>query len=133
MNNFIQNMIDYIKDPVQFNVDVLTFVIPAAMAASCAFMLPVATPPNAIIFSSGEISIKQMARAGLILNLVFIVIVVLMFVVAWQSIRISMKEVSINYYRSALSLAIQKLDRDSAEFVLEQMESSVEEIYKDYN
>lgn len=62
---------------VQFNVDVLTFVVPAAIAASCAFMLPVATPPNAIIFSSGEISIKQMARAGLILNLVFIVIVVL--------------------------------------------------------
>ena len=41
----------------------------AAMAASCAFMLPVATPPNAVVFSSGFVSIPQMARAGLWLNL----------------------------------------------------------------
>ena len=40
----------------------------AAMAASCAFMLPVATPPNAVVFSSGFVSIAQMARAGLWLN-----------------------------------------------------------------
>jgi len=45
-------------------------VIPAAMAASAAFMMPVATPPNAIIFASGELKIEQMAKAGLFLNLV---------------------------------------------------------------
>ena len=40
----------------------------AAMAASCAFMLPVATPPNAVVFSSGYVSVAQMARAGIWLN-----------------------------------------------------------------
>ena len=45
------------------------FAVPATMAVSCAFMLPVATPPNAILFSSGLISIRQMARAGFLLNL----------------------------------------------------------------
>ena len=61
---------------VGLNVNPLEFVIPVAMAASCAFMLPVATPPNAIIFSSGELKIKDMSRAGLLLNLVFILIVI---------------------------------------------------------
>ncbi|WP_257275644.1 anion permease, partial [Endozoicomonas sp. SESOKO4] len=49
--------------------------IPAAIAASCAFMLPVATPPNAIVFGSGLLSIRQMIRSGLILNLAGIVII----------------------------------------------------------
>ena len=44
--------------------------VPLAIAASCAFMLPVATPPNAIIFASGRITIAQMARAGLWLNII---------------------------------------------------------------
>ena len=43
-------------------------VVPAALAASCAFMLPVATPPNAIIYGSGQVSVPQMARAGVTLN-----------------------------------------------------------------
>jgi sodium-dependent dicarboxylate transporter 2/3/5 len=46
----------------------LLLVAPAALAASCAFMLPVATPPNAIVFASGHVSIGQMARAGVLLN-----------------------------------------------------------------
>ena len=58
----------------------MMLVIPAALAASCAFMMPVATPPNAIVFSSGELRIRDMARAGLWLNLAAIgIIVLLMF------------------------------------------------------
>lgn len=53
----------------------LLLVAPAALAASCAFMLPVATPPNAIVFASGHLSIAQMARAGVLLNLVAIVVI----------------------------------------------------------
>lgn len=56
-------------------VDPLRLAVPAAVAASMAFMLPVATPPNAIVFGSGRITIRQMARAGLALNLVGIVLI----------------------------------------------------------
>ncbi len=52
-------------------------IFPAALAASCAFMMPVATPPNAIVFSSGRITIPQMCRAGIWLNLIGIVLVTL--------------------------------------------------------
>ena len=48
----------------------MTLILPVTLAASCAFMLPVATPPNAIVFSSGYISIAQMVRAGFALNIV---------------------------------------------------------------
>ncbi len=53
-------------------------MIPATLSASMAFMLPVATPPNAIIFGTSRISIAQMARTGLVLNLVGIAIISLM-------------------------------------------------------
>ena len=49
--------------------------VPAALGASCAFMLPVATPPNAIVYGSGRLSIPQMSRAGVWLNLLFVVLV----------------------------------------------------------
>jgi len=49
----------------------------AALAASMAFMLPVATPPNAIVFGSGYITIPQMSRAGLVLNLCSIALITL--------------------------------------------------------
>ncbi len=63
---------------VGMGINPLQFVVPATIAASCAFMLPVATPPNAIIFSSKEIRIKDMTRAGILLNITFVVIIVLL-------------------------------------------------------
>ena len=57
------------------DVQPLSLMVPAAVAASYAFMLPVATPPNAIVFSSRYITIPQMARAGLWMNLVASLIV----------------------------------------------------------
>jgi sodium-dependent dicarboxylate transporter 2/3/5 len=50
-------------------------IIPAAIAASCAFMLPVATPPNALVFGSGYVRIGQMVRTGFWLNLIGIVLI----------------------------------------------------------
>ncbi len=55
--------------------DPLFLVIPAAVGASCAFMLPVATPPNAIVYGSGLISIPEMARAGFIFNILMVFII----------------------------------------------------------
>ncbi|MCU0750806.1 MAG: SLC13 family permease, partial [Akkermansiaceae bacterium] len=55
-------------------------VIPMALAASCGFMLPVATPPNAMVFATGRIRQNDMLRAGLALDLVSLVAVTLL---AW--------------------------------------------------
>jgi sodium-dependent dicarboxylate transporter 2/3/5 len=52
------------------DVDPRLLMVPAAMSASCAFMLPVATGPNAVIFASGHVSIKDMAREGLAMNFI---------------------------------------------------------------
>lgn len=53
---------------------VLMFVIPVAMASSFAFMLPISTPPNAILFSSGFIGIREMMKVGIWLNLISILL-----------------------------------------------------------
>lgn len=58
-------------------IDPLMLLIPAAMGVSCAFMLPMATPPNALVFATGEVSIRQMAKAGLILNFISAALVTL--------------------------------------------------------
>jgi sodium-dependent dicarboxylate transporter 2/3/5 len=60
----------------------MLLAVPATMAVSCAFMLPVATPPNAIMFGSGRLRIGQMARAGLLLNLLTALLVTL-FALGW--------------------------------------------------
>ena len=54
----------------------LLLLVPTALAANCSYMLPVGTPPNAIVYGSGLIALPQMARAGLILNVVLVPIVV---------------------------------------------------------
>ncbi len=59
---------------VSTEVNPLFFMLPATIAGSLAFMLPVATPPNAIIFGTKRLSVIQMARAGLLLNLIGIVV-----------------------------------------------------------
>lgn len=56
-------------------IDPRLLMVPAAMSASCAFMLPVATGPNAVIFSSGLVPIRTMAREGFALNLVGAVVI----------------------------------------------------------
>ncbi len=59
------------------DVSAVKLVIIAAVSASCAFMLPVATPPNAIVFSTGRITIRQMAAVGFGLNIISIVVITL--------------------------------------------------------
>jgi len=63
---------------VSLHVHPLLFMLPATLAASMAFMLPVATPPNAIIFGTDRIRIKTMARNGFLLNIVGVILVSLM-------------------------------------------------------
>jgi sodium-dependent dicarboxylate transporter 2/3/5 len=60
-------------------VNPLLLMVPATLSASCAFMLPIATPPNAIVFGSGELEMKQMVRAGVILNLIGVALISLYF------------------------------------------------------
>jgi len=61
------------------NIDPMLLMLPATISASFAFMMPVATAPNAIIFSSGEVPIKKMIRIGLFLNIIGAVLLTLYF------------------------------------------------------
>ncbi|MFI8770597.1 SLC13 family permease [Gordonia sp. NPDC062954] len=58
-------------------IDPLALTVPVALAATCAFMLPVATPPNAVAYGSGYVTIGQMIRGGVWLNLIGIVLITL--------------------------------------------------------
>lgn len=60
-----------------FGFSELQLAIPLTIGASCAFMFPISTPPNAIVFSSGYINMNQMARVGIILNITCILIITL--------------------------------------------------------
>lgn len=64
---------------IGLNIPILYLLIPVTMASSCAFMLPMATPPNAIVFASGYIKVGEMARVGIILNLLASALLVFMF------------------------------------------------------
>lgn len=59
---------------VSLNIDPRLIMIPAAISASCAFTMPIATPPNAIVFASGQIKISDMLKHGIILNLIGVVV-----------------------------------------------------------
>lgn len=63
---------------LSLEISPLLVTVPAAIAASCAFMMPVATPPNAIVFGTGHMKIQSMIRAGFALNLVGSVVVTVM-------------------------------------------------------
>jgi len=64
---------------IGLDIPMLYLLIPVTIASSCAFMLPMATPPNAIVFASGYIEVQQMARVGFILNLISVVLLIIMF------------------------------------------------------
>lgn len=63
---------------IGLDAEPMLLMVPAAVAASCAFMMPVATPPNAIVFGSGHVTIGEMVKAGFVLNLIGIVLVTLL-------------------------------------------------------
>ena len=63
---------------VNLGIDPMLLILPLTLSASCAFMLPVATPPNSIVYASGLIPIQKMVKAGIFINLVSIVFLFLL-------------------------------------------------------
>jgi sodium-dependent dicarboxylate transporter 2/3/5 len=63
---------------VGMGIDPLLICIPVTLAASCAFMLPMSTPPNAIVFASGHLKVAEMVRAGIILNIISILFIAIL-------------------------------------------------------
>jgi sodium-dependent dicarboxylate transporter 2/3/5 len=57
-------------------IDATYLTIPVTLAASCAFMMPISTPPNAVVYSSGHVKVGEMMKAGIWINLLAIVIIV---------------------------------------------------------
>jgi sodium-dependent dicarboxylate transporter 2/3/5 len=64
---------------IGLNIPILNVLIPVTMASSCAFMLPMATPPNAIVFASGYVQVKEMVKAGIVLNLIAVGLLILYY------------------------------------------------------
>jgi sodium-dependent dicarboxylate transporter 2/3/5 len=62
-------------------IDPLVFAIPVTISASCDFMFPMSTPPNAIAFSSGHIRPAEMLRAGIVLNIISFLLLVLLVLI----------------------------------------------------
>jgi len=56
-------------------IDPLVVMLPAALSASCAFMLPVATAPNAVVFGSGHLTVPGMMREGVVLNFIGVAVI----------------------------------------------------------
>ncbi len=70
---------------VSIDINPLLFMLPATLSGSMAFMLPVATPPNAIVFGTGRLQVMDMAKNGIILNLIGVIIITLAtwFLATW--------------------------------------------------
>ncbi|WP_010518540.1 SLC13 family permease [Croceivirga radicis] len=64
---------------IGLEIPILHLLIPVTIASSCAFMLPMATPPNAIVFASGHVKVSQMAKVGVLLNLIAVGLLILVF------------------------------------------------------
>ncbi len=64
---------------IGLGVPILYLLIPVTMASSCAFMLPMATPPNAIVFASGFVEVKHMVKAGVLLNAIAVLLLIFLF------------------------------------------------------
>ncbi|MBI9091842.1 MAG: SLC13/DASS family transporter [Desulfobacterium sp.] len=60
---------------VAMKINPLMLLIPATLSASCAFMMPIATPPNAIVFSSGRIKMYEMVKAGILINFIGVAVI----------------------------------------------------------
>ena len=63
---------------LEFDLNPFVLMVAASVSSSCAFMLPVATPPNAVVFGSGYLKMPDMVKKGFLLNLTSIVIIALM-------------------------------------------------------
>lgn len=59
----------------ELEVDTLLLTVPVTLAASCAFMMPISTPPNAVVYSSGHVTVKQMLRAGIWMNVLSVLVI----------------------------------------------------------
>ena len=73
---------------IALGINPLMLGIPMTLAASCAGMLPMGTPPNAIVFASGHIKFKQMAKAGFVMNIIAIILITL---ICWFLLPVIMK------------------------------------------
>jgi sodium-dependent dicarboxylate transporter 2/3/5 len=71
---------------VSLNIDPRIFMIPATLSASCAFMMPIASPTQAIVFGSGYVPIRKMMQAGIWFNLIGIFLVTLFFLILGQMV-----------------------------------------------
>ena len=69
------------------DIDPLLLMIPAALSASCAFMLPVATAPNAVVYGSGMLPVAVMARTGVRLNLLAVIVITLGLTLRFRHFR----------------------------------------------
>ncbi len=58
----------------QMGFSAFEFAIPVTLAASCAFMMPISTPPNAVVYSSGQVKVNQMIQVGFVLNIATIIV-----------------------------------------------------------